>query len=141
MGYREQNLTLPILSAHCNIHLIFILLFFHSSLPKPLFCEQEAYEKSKLCLIAREPRISFLDFPFLSLPVKVPPIYSSLECDATSRQLLQFSGFKSAILALPSTPIAQSAALGGQIWLLPGGTAQAKLDLLQKSLLIFLSWH
>lgn len=59
----------------------------------------------------------------------------------TSRQLLQFSGFKSAILALTLMPIAQSAALSGQSWLLPRGTAQAKLDLLQKALPIFLSWH
>lgn len=101
----------------------------------------EAYEKSKLWLIAKEPSSHFLDFSFHSLPVRVLPIYSSLECDATSRQLLQLPGFKSAILALTPMPVAQSAALGGQTWLLPGGTAQAKLDLLQKSLPIFLSWR
>lgn len=91
MGYRAQNLTLPIISAQLNRNMIF---FFHSSLSKPLFCAGEAYESSKLWLIAREPRIHFLDFPFPTLPVTVLPIYSSLECDATSRQLLQFSGFK-----------------------------------------------
>lgn len=105
MGYREQNLTLPIISAQFNMQLI--LFFFHSSPLKPLFCAEEAYEISKLCLIAREPSIHFLDFPFLSLPLMVLPTYSSLECDATSRQFLQFSGFKSAILALILMPTAQ----------------------------------
>lgn len=49
-----------------------------------------------------------------------------------------FLGLKSAILALPSTPTAQSAVLRGQTWLLPGGTAQVRLDLLQESFAHFL---